>query len=235
MTGTVKISALPAGSALAGAEAFAAVQGTATVKLTASQLKSFANAGVGTVTSVALSAPAEFTVSGSPVTGAGALSFASAAQSANTVWAGPGSGAAAAPAFRALGPADLPAGSVFVVSATIANVAATGDVATLTLPVGLGDYAISVGNASNAIMRAFSNGASGAITGTIRTAPSGGGVALYTFNTVTPPAAGALSRSTAFLGTTLLNQATTPTLYINVSASTATGAGAIDVPLMRLP
>jgi hypothetical protein len=55
-------------------------------------------AGVGTVTSVALSAPAIFSVSGSPVTGTGTLTFALATQAANLVWAGPGSGADAAPA-----------------------------------------------------------------------------------------------------------------------------------------
>jgi hypothetical protein len=64
----------------------------------------------GTVTSVALTAPAEFSVSGSPVTGAGTLAITKANESANTVWAGPTSGSAAAPAFRALVAADIPAG-----------------------------------------------------------------------------------------------------------------------------
>lgn len=61
------------------------------------------------VTSVALSAPAEFTVSGSPVTSSGTLTLTKATQTANTVWAGPTSGGAAAPTFRALVAADLPA------------------------------------------------------------------------------------------------------------------------------
>jgi hypothetical protein len=43
------------------------------------------------VTSVALSAPSEFTVSGSPVTSSGTLALAKANQSANQVWAGPAS------------------------------------------------------------------------------------------------------------------------------------------------
>lgn len=64
--------------------------------------------GTGTVTSVALSAPAIFTVSGSPVTSSGTLSFTLAAQSANTVFAGPTSGAAGAPTFRALVAGDIP-------------------------------------------------------------------------------------------------------------------------------
>lgn len=65
--------------------------------------------GSGTVTSVGLSLPvAIFTVSGSPVTGSGTLSATLANQSANTVFAGPTSGGAAAPTFRALVAADIP-------------------------------------------------------------------------------------------------------------------------------
>lgn len=62
----------------------------------------------GTVTSVGLSAPAEFTVSGSPVTGSGTLTLAKANETANTVWAGPTTGSAAQPTFRALVAADIP-------------------------------------------------------------------------------------------------------------------------------
>ena len=52
--------------------------------------------GSGTVTSVALAMPAEFAVSGSPVTGSGTLTATKANQSANLVYAGPSSGSAAA-------------------------------------------------------------------------------------------------------------------------------------------
>lgn len=54
--------------------------------------------------------PAEFTLSGNVASPAGALTIAKANQNANTVWAGPLSGAAAAPNFRALGLVDLPNG-----------------------------------------------------------------------------------------------------------------------------
>lgn len=64
--------------------------------------------GTGTVTSVSLSAPAEFTVTGSPVSTTGTLTFAKAAQAKNTVWAGPATGSNAAPSFRGLAAADLP-------------------------------------------------------------------------------------------------------------------------------
>ena len=62
----------------------------------------------GTVTSVGLSLPDIFSVSGSPVTGSGTLTAALATQTANQVFAGPTTGSAAAPAFRALVAGDLP-------------------------------------------------------------------------------------------------------------------------------
>jgi hypothetical protein len=62
----------------------------------------------GTVTSVGLALPGIFTVSGSPVTITGTLTGTLATQSANTVWAGPTTGAASAPTFRSLVGADLP-------------------------------------------------------------------------------------------------------------------------------
>lgn len=66
----------------------------------------------GTVTSVALSAPAEFSVAGSPVTTSGTLAITKANQTANLVWAGPTTGSPAAPTFRALVSADLPSSAV---------------------------------------------------------------------------------------------------------------------------
>jgi hypothetical protein len=69
-----------------------------------------ATPGTGTVTSVALTVPAEFSVSGSPVTTSGTLAVSKATQSANTVFAGPTTGSAAAPTFRALVSADIPGG-----------------------------------------------------------------------------------------------------------------------------
>ena len=64
--------------------------------------------GLGTVTSVALSLPSIFTVSGSPVTTTGTLTGTFNTQTANTVFAGPASGSAATPTFRALVSADIP-------------------------------------------------------------------------------------------------------------------------------
>lgn len=77
----------------------------------AKDLRQIVNSAVDTgVTSVALTAAPTgiFDVSGSPVTGAGTLALSMDNQNANTVLAGPSSGAAAIPAFRALVHADLP-------------------------------------------------------------------------------------------------------------------------------
>ena len=71
-------------------------------------------AGSGTVTNVALAAPTEFTVSGSPITTTGTLTFSKAVQPANYVWAGPTSGASAQPTFRALVAEDFPAANVSI-------------------------------------------------------------------------------------------------------------------------
>jgi len=61
-----------------------------------------------TVYSVGLSAPAQFSVTGSPVATSGTLNFSWNTQTANAVLAGPSSGSAAAPTFRALVAADIP-------------------------------------------------------------------------------------------------------------------------------
>jgi hypothetical protein len=66
-------------------------------------------AGGGTVTSVGLSLPNLFTVTGSPVTASGTLTATLATQAANRVFAGPTTGADAAPTFRALVAEDIPA------------------------------------------------------------------------------------------------------------------------------
>jgi hypothetical protein len=83
----------------------------------------------GTVTSVGLSLPSQFTVTGSPVTTSGTLTATLAAQSANLVWAGPTTGAPAAPAFRSLVAGDIPtipAGQVSGLAA-VATTGAYGD------------------------------------------------------------------------------------------------------------
>lgn len=64
--------------------------------------------GSGSVTSVAQTVPVEFIITGSPITTTGTLAITKATELANTVWAGPTTGAAAVPTFRGLIAADLP-------------------------------------------------------------------------------------------------------------------------------
>lgn len=64
--------------------------------------------GSGTVTSVSITLPADLSVSGSPVTTSGTFAITRANQNANLFLAGPSSGGAATPAYRAIADADLP-------------------------------------------------------------------------------------------------------------------------------
>lgn len=63
--------------------------------------------GGGTVTSVGLTMPSIFTVTGSPITGAGSFGVSLASQSANQVLAAP-NGSSGTPGYRALVAADIP-------------------------------------------------------------------------------------------------------------------------------
>ena len=93
-----------------------------------------AGAGGGTVTSIGLALPAIFSVTGSPVTTSGTLTGAFANQSANTVFSGPSSGGAAAPTFRALVGADIPAINL----AASGNGGVTGNLGVTNLGSGTG-------------------------------------------------------------------------------------------------
>lgn len=75
--------------------------------------------GGGTVTSVGLSLPSIFTVTGSPVTTSGTLTGSLNSESANTVFSGPAAGPAATPTFRALVSADIP--SLAYANKTLSN------------------------------------------------------------------------------------------------------------------
>jgi hypothetical protein len=73
------------------------------------ELGSGGGGGTGTVTSVGFSAPAAFSVTGSPITTSGTITLGLQTQTANLIWAGPASGSATTPTFRALVKLDLPA------------------------------------------------------------------------------------------------------------------------------
>tara|TARA_B110001454_G_scaffold219111_1_gene250053 strand:- start:56878 stop:59235 length:2358 start_codon:yes stop_codon:yes gene_type:complete len=80
------------------------------------------------LSSVGLTLPSIFTVTGSPLTANGAISATLANQNANLFFAGPSSGGAAAPTFRAIASSDLPttgASGMFVNGGNSFGVAAT--------------------------------------------------------------------------------------------------------------
>jgi hypothetical protein len=97
-----KASILSALSALANSSGWLHNDGAGTLSWTTP------GGGSGTVTSVGLSLPAMFTVSGSPVTSSGTLTAVLATQVQKTFFAGPASGADAAPTFRAIAAGDIP-------------------------------------------------------------------------------------------------------------------------------
>lgn len=106
-----------------------------------------AQAGInatGTVTSVALSLPSIFTVSGSPVTTTGTLTAALASQTANTMFAAP-NGAAGAPTFRALVAADIPTLTASKISDfdTQVRTSALNQLATATANYSMGGFTLT--------------------------------------------------------------------------------------------
>ena len=119
--------------------------------------------GAGSVTSVGLadgSTSAIFNITNTPVTTAGTLTETLKTQTANTVFAGPTTGTAAQPAFRALVSADMPAsgaGSGTVTSVTCGTgltggtITASGTCA-LSTPVGAANGGTGVANGSGSTL-----------------------------------------------------------------------------------
>lgn len=73
----------------------------------------------GSVSSVGLSAPSIFSVTGSPVTSRGTLAFGLVTETQNQVFAGPSSGTATKPTFRSLALADLPSTGSFTINTAL--------------------------------------------------------------------------------------------------------------------
>lgn len=113
----VQLSGVPMTLPTAATDPSSAVAGDQYFNITSNTIRyyngvSWGNAaGSGSVTSVALSDGSTsplYSVSGSPITTSGTLSFTLSTQSPNLVLAGPSSGAAAQPTMRALVAADIP-------------------------------------------------------------------------------------------------------------------------------
>lgn len=140
----------------------------------------------GTVTSVGLTAPVEFTVTGSPVTSSGTLAIAKATQAANTFWAGPTTGAAAQPTFRAITEADLVnvgfgytnvvAGGTYIITAAVNVEQLVGSMAW---------NASQYVNYANLRVKFFITAAVGTMQVTVRKDGAGGIILSTTSNTTT--------------------------------------------------
>ena len=100
---------------------------------------------LGTVTSVAMSVPAEFSLAGSPITSSGTLALTKATQLANTFWSGPTTGGAAAPAFRAL---DLEDFDMLLGSTDDILIGTAGGTVASTLTAGSGISIVTMGGAT---------------------------------------------------------------------------------------
>lgn len=145
---------------------------------------------VGTVTSVGLALPSIMTVTNSPVTTSGTLTGTLTTQSVNTLFAGPSSGAAAAPTFRALTTADIPALSYVSSVGATAPITSTGG---LTPTIGVTSAALNKTNDTNVTLTLSGSPSTALLaattmdlgwTGQLAVSRGGTGVALTTANFV---------------------------------------------------
>lgn len=139
---------------------------------------------VSPVTSIGLTMPGEFSVSGSPVTSAGTFVVSKVVQSANQIYAGPSTGSPAAPGFRRMVAADVPL--LAATSIPAATAAALGGVHLPSITVltsGSGTYNVPAG----AIMLRVRlvGGGAGGTGGGVSLANLGGSGGNTTFGTLT--------------------------------------------------
>lgn len=170
----------------------------------------------GSVSSIALSMPSIFTVTGSPITNTGTFVVTLNTEAANTVFAGPAMGADDVPTFRALVAADLPAGGTLAIGSPVSG-------------GGANRVLYEDGSQNLAASAAFTyNGSSltAVLTGSmglpVSTGISGLGTGIATW-AATPSSANLLSAMSDKTGTGLLVFGTSPTLTTAVlGSSTAT-------------
>jgi len=207
--------------------------------------------GGGTVTSVALSLPSIFSVSGSPVTTSGTLTGSLVNQNANTIFAGPASGAAAVPTFRTQVLADLPQltnGQLYIGSTGASVVASTLTAGTgISITNGAGSITIAstvtgtVTSVALALPSIFTVSGSpvttsGTLTGTFNTqtantvfaGPSTGSPAVPTFRSLVLADLPQLTNGQLYIGSTG-SSVVASTLTAGTGISITNGAGSITI------
>ena len=137
-------------------------------QITSASSVAITSGGTGTVTSVGLSMPSEFTVTGSPITSSGTLTVTKASESANTFYGAP-NGSAGTPIFRKLATADLPTGT-----GTVTGVSGSGSVNGITLS-GSGTTSVNLTLGGTLSGIANSQLTNNSVTVTAGTGLSGGG------------------------------------------------------------
>jgi hypothetical protein len=182
--------------------------------------------GSGTVTSVGISLPSIFTVTGSPVTSVGTLTGTLASESANTIFAAP-NGSAGAPSFRAIVGGDLPPPSTSVLGGVLSSTAGANQFQTGISTAGAPAFAQpTFTNLSGTIAAAqipfgtttgtVAQGNDSRIAGALQTT----GGALTGATTAVTPAVG--DNSTNIATTAYVRAATLPTRQIFTASGTFT-------------
>lgn len=119
----------------------------------------------GTVTSVAMTVPSILSLSGTPITTSGTLAVTLATQTANTHFLGPASGSAAAPTFRSMVAADLPAYVMSHMRRRATSHPARGGTGRTVVGATGGTPTGTVGNTADSSLGSFQPWTSAAISG----------------------------------------------------------------------
>ena len=195
-----------------------------------------AGLGVGTVTSVGMTVPSILSVTPSTITTSGSFALSLTTESANQIFAGPASGSATIPTFRALVSNDIPTLSQY--QATLVSGTNIKTVTGNTL-LGSGD----VGTIGIAYGGTGSTTASGALT-SLGASPLAGSASLITLGTVTTGTWNGSTIGVAYGGTGLTSTPlngqinigngtgfTRATLTAGIGVSVTNGSGSISIAL----